>query len=105
MLRRMMLTCCMLGALPASLAAQRPEATAAASLPTIVIRAGRLIDPDTGTAATNQAILVEAGRVTRIGANISTPAGAETVDLSQYSVLPGLVDAHNHLALTYKKDP
>jgi imidazolonepropionase-like amidohydrolase len=70
-----------------------------------VIRAGRLIDPETGTASTNQMIAVKDGRIVAIGTNITTPEGAETIDLSQYSVLPGLVDAHNHLALTYKKLP
>jgi len=70
-----------------------------------VIRAGRLIDPATGTAAPNQTIVVENGRITAVGANASPPAGAEVIDLSNLSVLPGLVDAHNHLALTYKMEP
>jgi imidazolonepropionase-like amidohydrolase len=69
------------------------------------IRAGRLIDPDAGTVATNQVILVENGRFTAIGSNVAIPAGARVIDLSQLTVLPGLVDAHNHLALTYKEDP
>jgi len=71
------------------------------------IRAGRLIDPETGTASTNQVILVEAGKFTAVGpaANVAIPAGAEVIDLSDLTVLPGLVDAHNHLALTYKEDP
>jgi len=71
----------------------------------IAIRAGHLIDADTGTAAANQVILVDAGKFTSIGANITIPQGAEVIDLSQYYVSPGLVDAHNHLALTYKRDP
>jgi imidazolonepropionase-like amidohydrolase len=33
------------------------------------------------------------------------PAGAQVIDLSQMTVLPGLVEAHNHLALTYKPFP
>ena len=69
------------------------------------IRAGRLIDPASGTASPNQIILVEGGKIQAVGANLAIPAGAEVIDLSQLSVLPGLVDAHNHLALTYKKDP
>ncbi|HEX9579824.1 MAG TPA: amidohydrolase family protein, partial [Gemmatimonadales bacterium] len=69
------------------------------------IRAGRLIDPETGTAAANQVILVENGRFTAVGAGAAIPRGAEVIDLSQLTVLPGLVDAHNHLALTYKEVP
>ena len=69
------------------------------------IRAGRLIDPETGTSAANQIILVEDGKIRAVGANVDVPAGAETIDLSGLSVLPGLVDTHNHLALTYKKVP
>jgi imidazolonepropionase-like amidohydrolase len=69
------------------------------------IRAGRLIDPETGTSAANQTILVERGRFTAIGSTVSIPQGAEVIDLSGLTVLPGLVDAHNHLALTYKEEP
>ena len=71
----------------------------------IAIRAGHLIDPETGTSSANQIILVENGKFSSIGANAAVPQAAEAIDLSQYYVLPGLVDAHNHLALTYKKDP
>ena len=69
------------------------------------IKAGRLIDPENGTITTNQVILVENGKFTAVGANVAIPAGAEVVDLSALTVLPGLVDAHNHLALTYKEVP
>ncbi len=77
----------------------------AASAQVTAIRAGRLIDPETGAVAANQVILVEAGKFTAIGPNVQIPAGAEVIDLSQYNLMPGLVDAHNHLALTYKRDP
>jgi imidazolonepropionase-like amidohydrolase len=70
-----------------------------------LIRAGRLIDPAAGTAAPNQTIVVENGRITAIGAHLPAPPNAEVIDLSKLTVLPGLVDAHNHLALTYKQDP
>ena len=69
------------------------------------IRAGRLIDPESGTASTNQVILVERGRFTAVGGTVTIPPGATVIDLSQLTVLPGLVDAHNHLALTYKVEP
>ncbi|HUF50989.1 MAG TPA: amidohydrolase family protein [Longimicrobiales bacterium] len=69
------------------------------------IRAGRLIDPEAGTTTQNAVILVENGRFAAIGANVAIPAGARVIDLSNLTVLPGLVDAHNHLALTYKEEP
>ena len=69
------------------------------------IRAGRLVDPDAAAVLTNQVILVQNGRFTAIGPNVQIPAGAQVIDLSQLTVVPGLVDAHNHLALTYKEEP
>jgi len=45
-------------------------------------------------------LLVEGGRITAIGTNVQVPAGAKTIDLSNYTVLPGLIDAHTHLCAT-----
>jgi len=70
----------------------------------VAIKAGRLIDPETGRAAANQVILVEGEKITAVG-GISIPAGAQVIDLSDLTVLPGLVDAHTHLGLTYKDIP
>lgn len=72
---------------------------------TTVIRAGRLIDPETGRAASNQMIVVEGEKITAVGANLAIPAGAAEVNLSDLTVLPGLVDSHTHLGLTYKDIP
>jgi len=69
------------------------------------IRAGRLLDPDAGRILTNQIIVVEGTRIRDVGPNAAIPAGAQVVDLSNLTVMPGLVDAHNHLALTYKPEP
>jgi len=69
------------------------------------IRAGRLLDPEAGTVSANQVILVENGKFTAVGGNVAIPRGAEVIDLSTLTVMPGLVDAHNHLALTYKEVP
>ena len=71
----------------------------------VAIRAGRLVDPETGKASVNQVILVEAGKFKEIGPRVAIPGGAEVIDLSNLTVLPGLVDTHNHLALTYKIEP
>jgi imidazolonepropionase-like amidohydrolase len=70
-----------------------------------VIKAGRLIDPETGTAASNQVIIIEGEKIKAVGANLAIPAGATVIDLSKLTVLPGLVDAHTHMALTYKEQP
>ncbi len=61
------------------------------------IKAGQLVDPETGTTATNQVILIEDGKVKAIGANLPVPQGANVIDLSNATVLPGLFDAHTHL--------
>jgi imidazolonepropionase-like amidohydrolase len=69
------------------------------------IRAGRLIDPETGNAANNQIIVVEGERIRDVGPNVAIPPGAEVIDLSRQTVLPGLVDTHTHQAMTYKEVP
>ncbi len=97
------LTALALGAVlmaPPAPGASQPPASAVTA-----VRAGRLIDPEAGTALTNQVILIENGRFTAIGPNVAIPAGATVIDLSKLTVLPGLVDAHNHLGLTYKEVP
>jgi imidazolonepropionase-like amidohydrolase len=62
-----------------------------------VIKAGRLLVPETGATATNQVILIEGEKIKAIGANMPIPVGANVIDLSNATVLPGLFDAHTHL--------
>jgi len=69
------------------------------------IRAGRLIDPETGASSANQIILVEGERIKEIGGSVAIPAGADVIDLSRLTVVPGFVDTHTHLAMTYKEMP
>jgi imidazolonepropionase-like amidohydrolase len=64
------------------------------------IKAGKLVDPETGLTASNQIILVENKTIREIGANLIIPAGARIVDLSKSTVLPGLFDAHTHLCMS-----
>jgi len=64
------------------------------------IKAGKLVDPETGTTALNQIILVENGKIKAVGAGLAIPAGATVIDLSGSTVLPGLFDAHTHLCYT-----
>src|SRR5258708_1183448 len=66
----------------------------------IAIRAGGVVDPARGSVARNQLILVENGKIKAIGSDVTIPAGAQTIDLSNEWISPGLMDAHVHLTLT-----
>src|ERR1051325_9932535 len=48
---------------------------------------------------TRQVVLINGERITRVGpdAQVKIPAGAQVIDLSQATVLPGLIDAHTHM--------
>lgn len=63
-----------------------------------VIRAGKLLDVDSGRILTNQMIVVRAGRIEALGEHLTVPPGAAMIDLSKFTVLPGLIDCHTHLA-------
>ena len=64
------------------------------------IRAGRLIDPDSGTVLTNQVILIKDRKISAVGASLPIPPNATVIDLSGKTVLPGLIDCHTHVALS-----
>jgi imidazolonepropionase-like amidohydrolase len=66
----------------------------------VAIKAGKLLDPETGKTTANQIILVEGNRIKEIGGNVVIPAEAKIIDLSKATVLPGLFDAHTHLCMT-----
>jgi imidazolonepropionase-like amidohydrolase len=70
--------------------------TAAAQI--TAIRAGKLIDPDSGAVLTGQTILIRAGKIEAVGSNITIPSNAKIIDLSKMTVLPGLIDCHTHVA-------
>jgi imidazolonepropionase-like amidohydrolase len=63
-----------------------------------VIRAGKLLDVDSGRILTNQMIVVRSGKIEAVGEHVTVPPGATIVDLSKFTVLPGLIDCHTHLA-------
>jgi imidazolonepropionase-like amidohydrolase len=65
----------------------------------IAIRAGRLFDSKTGQMLTKQVVILSGERITEVGpqAQVKIPAGAQVIDLSQATVLPGLIDAHTHM--------
>jgi imidazolonepropionase-like amidohydrolase len=65
----------------------------------IALRAGRLFDSKSGQLLANQVVLLEGERITEVGAaaQIKIPADAQVIDLSEATVLPGLIDAHTHM--------
>ncbi len=63
------------------------------------IKAGRVVDTESGAVKTNQIIIVENGKIKSIGDGIAIPSGATVIDLSRSTVLPGLFDMHTHLCM------
>jgi len=61
-----------------------------------VVRAARMLDVATGEMRSNALVVVENGRITRVGG--TAPRGAEIIDLGDATLLPGLMDLHTHLA-------
>ncbi len=72
-----------------SASAQSPTARA--------IKAGRLIDTITGKVLENQIIIIEVDKIKAVGPNVAIPAGAEVIDLSRMTVMPGFTDSHVHI--------
>ncbi len=63
----------------------------------IVIRCGRLIDGRSAQPLLNATIVIRDERIAEVGQNLPVPPGAQVIDLSRASVLPGLIDLHAHI--------
>lgn len=63
------------------------------------IKAGRVVDPETGKVTLNQIILIDGQNIKEIGADVKIPAGAAVIDLSRQTIIPGMFDAHTHLCM------
>jgi imidazolonepropionase-like amidohydrolase len=72
-----------------------------------LVRTGHLLDVKTGAEPTGQTIIVTGDRITAIAPTASTPKqpGDIEIDLTKYTVMPGLIDVHTHLTMANNFDP
>ena len=84
-------------AVQAQTAAPSPKPSPAPA--TVYVKAGHLFDARSDDLRDNMVLVVEGERIARVApaAEVTIPAGATVVDLSQDWVLPGLIDCHTHL--------
>ena len=95
--------CAELAALTSGDAARAQSATQSGAV--TVIRAGTLIDGVSETPRKNQLIFVRGERIVKVtGSGEAIPSGANVIDLSSSTVLPGLTDSHTHIFL-WGEDP
>ena len=109
MRRTLMLSLAAVIAVPAALHAQRPATLSDRTLeyvsvqaPVVALTNVSVIDGTGAPARSNQTIVIDDGRITTVGnsADVDVPMGAEVLDLSGHTVIPGMVGLHNHLYYT-----
>jgi imidazolonepropionase-like amidohydrolase len=84
-------------------AEEKAEKTARAGKKVRLIRFGTLVD-GTGRVLKDATVTIEGERITRVQTGkVTPPGGAKVIDLSRFTGIPGLIDAHTHM--TYYYDP
>jgi Amidohydrolase family len=96
---RWALVICLL--VPKALPAQAPSAEVKAFVsvdaPVVALTHARVVDGTGGPAREDQTLVLSGGKIQAVGTAPAVPAGAKVMDLSGYTVIPGLVGMHDHL--------
>lgn len=71
---------------------------------TTALRAARLLDVATGKIIPDAVVLIENGKVSKVGSGLPVPPGAQVIDLGDVTLLPGLIDCHTHLLMDFDAD-
>src|SRR5437868_5770149 len=69
-----------------------------------VLKAARLFDGKSNSLITPGIVVVTDGKIAGQGASANMPSDAEVIDLGDATLLPGFIDAHTHLTMTYSED-
>lgn len=84
-------------AVPLVLAAVAEVTAQAGGDRVLAVRAGRLVDVAAGRVLENVTIVIRGDRIEAVGPTVRAPSGAQVIDLSEHTVLPGLIDMHTHI--------
>src|SRR5207248_3649901 len=68
------------------------------------IKAARMFDGKSKTLATNAVVLVQGDKIVGAGSNLPIPADAQVIDLADFTLSPGFIDAHTHVTFDYSGD-
>ena len=85
-------------AIQGGVAARGLQPVPAATATTVAIRGGTILTI-TGATIQNGTVIIRDGKITAVGANLAIPQGAQVVDATGKFVMPGIIDAHQHIAL------
>ncbi len=88
------------GQLATELTSQVRDRYVTVSAAAYVLRDVTLVDGTGGAVRRGQSVVVEGGRITQVGANVAVPRGAEILDYSGHTLIPGLFGLHDHMFYT-----